>query len=319
MKINITHNKLTKSLLLASAAMALSLSSAHAANYIVSENNTQIFSDITDLSGGNISVGNDASIWLRDSTFGTDSSRFTVSVGSRPTAYASIATFDMNATTIYADYVNLDTESIPAIQLANGSNLFVANDIGNYVHNCYMYISDYSKIIAPKISVDAITMWDSYGSFEGHITQLNLYSSTWRTPVGSYIDELYMQSSTVDFVINSATDKVTFYDVCIEEDNNYFNFSFSESFIESIVNGAGYYQFQAYDTIVLSAGNFGDGSYEYAVSDSNEKYSWTVTYDIDYCVGLYRIDNIVAIPEPSTYATIFGAVALGLAIYRRRK
>ena len=29
--------------------------------------------------------------------------------------------------------------------------------------------------------------------------------------------------------------------------------------------------------------------------------------------------SVLAVPEPSTYAVIFGAIALGLAVYRRRK
>jgi len=319
MKTKLTHKKLSKSLLLASAFTALSFSSAYAGNYIASENTTQAFSGITDLSDAIIRAENAATLSLTNSTLGTSSSRFTASVGSRPNTHVgSQSTLDFVNSTVYADYLYMymDTEVPVQVQLTN-SNLYVDNIIRNYLHTGTVHIYDGSKFIAPELTVNHIIIYDSYAEFKSESVYIQLENNaTWRTFGGTYVDELWANNSTVEFVFNSATDSMDILDFWYDGDFN-FNFDFTESFIETIANGTGYFEWTFYDVVT--------GIYmplEYmSASASNSMYTWTVTKGLGYGddSGYFRIDNFVLIPEPSTYALIFGIFALGLAIYRRRK
>jgi len=318
MKINITHNKITKSLLLASAFTALSFSSAFAGNYIVPENSSQNFSNITDLSGGIISAGNASTLRFTNSTLGTSSSRFTTSVGARPdTHVASQSTLDLVNSTVYADYLHISPEVNVQVQLTN-SNLYVGNSIRNYLHTGIVYVYDGSKLIAPEITVDYIVIDGSYGEFKSESVRILLANnSIWRTFGGTYVDELSSYDSAVEFVFNSAADTMTILEFDYDGDFN-FNFDFTESFIETIANGTGYFEWTFYD-VVNGVGYISEE--EVSASASNSMYTWTVTKGLGFGDDsrYFRIDNFVLIPEPSTYALIFGTLALGLAIYRRRK
>ena len=67
-------------------------------------------------------------------------------------------------------------------------------------------------------------------------------------------------------------------------------------------------------------------NYKQALEDENEFYKQTVaTNNLGYNMNFVSDGNSlsvifsVAVPEPAEWAMIFGALALGLAIYRRRK
>jgi len=70
----------------------------------------------------------------------------------------------------------------------------------------------------------------------------------------------------------------------------------------------------------IATGGFDASNVSIVLSSTGE----SLTYGDDFTVSTIGIvtfltDVSVAIPEPSTYAMIFGALALGLAVYRRRK
>ena len=68
-------------------------------------------------------------------------------------------------------------------------------------------------------------------------------------------------------------------------------------------------------TVVLSALN--DGK-KFSVSDSHSEWNLdSVTFGDDGNVSFVVGSQVV--PEPATYAAIFGALALAFAAYRRRK
>jgi len=136
-------------------------------------------------------------------------------------------------------------------------------------------------------------------------------NSTWKVRGDTQANQVIINSgSKIEFVMTSATDKITAaYGNTTGMDS--ININFSNDFLAEI--GTGEFIFDALDTVV------GFWVPIYTLSDNNGTYIWDNTYLGGATGYLCKIDNIRLIPEPSTYAAIFGVLALGLAIYRRRK
>lgn len=67
---------------------------------------------------------------------------------------------------------------------------------------------------------------------------------------------------------------------------------------------------------IIAWTNKGSDSNVLVTADAMEGYDFKYVFDAS---GLYVGYVVAAVPEPSTYALVFGALALGLAVYRRRK
>lgn len=95
----------------------------------------------------------------------------------------------------------------------------------------------------------------------------------------------------------------------IEDD---FSYIAGDTYAISLVSVSDLESLLAIDKInVLNADKMGS-EWKLASEDKSEYLKWTDT-------TLYLYVTSSAIPEPSTYAAIFGALALAFAAYRRRK
>jgi len=201
------------------------------------------------------------------------------------------------------------------------------------VYNSALYFSSFEvgQNFILTISVDSFFYADSIKmGYDGQIRvtdtqfvvgtvkceELVLDNSSWTAAGSSKSYLLSLKDSTVNYTITSATDSIVVTNLTYYGSNHY-NFDFSDDFIDSIATGAGYYDMIFADTIVSSVTNV-IGIFNINVADSNSKYTWDVTY---LGANNYRISNfeLIAIPEPSTYAAVFGLIALAFVAYKRRK
>jgi len=320
MKINLLHKKLSKSLLLASAIAALSLSSAYATDFIGVEGDYVSFTNQIE-SSGTIHNLNNGYVDFMDSTLGNASGgRFTATIGApastHPLGYTSLS-FENNVTA-YFDNLNFVHNATQSFMLIN-SKAYVDNAIIATGGNASITVFD-SIFIAPSFTGHALNIHS-----QSHVEcAVNVYGvqvtdqSYWKSIGSSTISNNFSinDNSTLELLMTSATDKISVGNLLsVYDSKNIMKFSFTDDFIESIYSGLGYFDLDANATIVATTRS-GDGAIIWDVTDFNDSYTWTVT---DLTGGIYRISDIVAIPEPSTYAMIFGILALGLAIYRRRK
>jgi len=298
MKINSINKFLTKGVVLAFALATLSFSSANALDIIVHDgegfdgDNSIAANGTIQFKGGNSSVDLHNNSQLGNAAGG----RFSVtSVDPSPlynsihlTENSSLYVTGISATNLNIRVVdNSYLYSDSTIGLLGGSSVYIAS--GGMIE---------SSLIADKLTVSS-AYWKSIGS------------STITT--GALICD-----STIELVMTSGSDSI-FVGSDSELDGDVdFKFSFTDDFIESIVGGAGYFDLSAFDSIVIV--DMHDFRYMDSVSiaDSNDKYTWTVT---DLGGKNYRISDfsLIVIPEPSTYAAIFGVIALAFVAYRRRR
>jgi len=337
MKINITHNKITKSLLLASAFVALSFSSAYAGNYSAPENGSNTYTGITDLSGGNITIGSAGSLTFRDSSLGTQSSRFSFAIAPRVSIYGS-QTFELNNTTAYVGSMDFSQDvSSTDIRLNANSILNSTANISNGGGSIHM---NSSSLFAPRVDYyEMYVMTGSKAILEGHFGTVNVHdSSKWTALSGSRVGYLDLQDSTFrvelgnvrieNFTLTNSTIELLSnspYDTAVIRiqdfyiyGNNILKYEFTDEFIEMVMDGYDEeYPFVFSVTYgFMKVNTYGSGTWSYGVASSSDSYTWTVT---DLGSGQYRFTDFTLIPEPSTYAMVFGVLALGLAIYRRRK
>jgi len=304
MKINLLHKKLSKSLLLALAISVLSFSSVYATDFIVPDWGDVSFSNRTEASG-TIQLGVGAILGFNNSTLGNDAGgRFTVTMND--------SRIDLNSSsTLYVD--NFSSTGSNTIVL--WSSIFAADNSVLGVNELRLYGNSIFK--ATTFTGYSIELDDSARiEFAANVNSIATYSSTssWISKGSSTVNTLYASDGiNIEFLMTSATDTLNIGNFYTANTND-IQIGFTDEFIESIAAGAGYFDFDAYDTVVISSIT-GGGHVGHSVRDYSDSYTWTLT---DFGDGTYRISDIV-IPEPSTYAVIFGVLALGLAIYRRRK
>jgi|GEM_PF-2237213 len=381
MKINITHNKLTKSLLLASATLALSLSSAHAANYSSPDNGTQNYTNITDLSGGTISIGSSSFLTFKDSSLSTFNVTVLPSGGGElilnntslhlsdfNNVYTAHLKVTNNSSFNVVSGLNLNTGSLsisdstfyaPNVKtydfyMTNASTTF-RGDISNMNLNSgatwnalegstvnYLYVNDNASLnMLGSLTVNTLTVRNNATvNATSDLTFTNLYvgnnatvitqdgkiidyadlsnNSTLKVMNSIYFQNLYLSDSTINLVLNSPYSIPFFASELYTSGNNVIKYDFTDAFIEEIMNDYNEeypYTFSVTYAFIVGTTE-GDGTWAYDIASSSDSYTWTVTH---IGGGFYRFSDITLIPEPSTYALIFGAMALGLAIYRRRK
>gem|GEM_PF-2562698 len=312
MKINLLHKKLSKSLLLASMLTAFSFPSAYAGYYTPESGSSGLYiNNITDASG-TIYLPEWKDALIANSKLGNASGgRFTVNtdiIG---------GSFDVRSnSTVYVDSFN---GKMYEILVSDSSTLTVDNTIFNFSE---IKIYDTAVFKAPSLnSCTTVRLQQSaYAEFRAtNVGYIEMYdNSVWKTVGSSTVSNLEMYGNTsIEFVMTSVGDVLKINNLQKSADNANINISFSNDLIEdAIANTGGTLGFYM-DSAIVTTYISGEGYVKYNVLNSNGTYTWDVH---DLGGGSFDAYNFtLIIPEPSTYAMIFGVLALGLAIYRRRK
>jgi len=306
MKINLIHKKLSKSLLLATAISVISFSSVYATDFIAENGDQASFTNRTETSG-NILVESNAEMAFSNSTLGNaEGGRFTMTMyGNR---------FDLSSTTLYVD--NCTNFSAYAEYVFYSGKFYADNAVSNIA---VLRMSGNSVFKAPSFAAKTIEMGgSSYLETRLNGGQLMMEDNAYWKSIGtSSVSNLSEYGNgTIELVMTSSSDALR-----INQFDNYggstdFQINFSNELIEeAIANLGGTFGFHMDNVIVISSAT--EGNINYIVNDSNGTYTWDVR---DSGGGNFDVYNFtLVIPEPSTYAMIFGLLALGLAIYRRRK
>jgi len=319
MKINSFKKTITKKVILAFAITSLSIS-AQATDFISDAGGGPTFNGYTE-STGIISISNSSSMTFQNSFLGNSSGdRFSATMG-----------YGLNLvgnTVVYLNNLSLNNTDYNYLFINTGSKLYVDNALISS-GGTEISVNSGATFIAPSFTggvgffvngVGTYAEFAAYGLiYDGTISEVDT-GGYWRSLGSSDIYRLRFEGGTIDLLMTSATDKIHFDFLTVRKDedfhyDNIFKFSFTDDFIESIMTGDGYFDLTASNTIVIDSLS-GSGTFSYDVTEFNDTYKWTV---MDLGGDVYRITDIRLIPEPSTYAMIFGILALGLAIYRRRK
>jgi len=307
MKIN---KSLIKEAILAFALTSLICSSANAADYYVGDNSA-ISIDYTIDSNGTLYFGNYCHIDMDYTQLGNSSGgRFTI-ISEDPSPNWNGMNLEFTSL-----YLNGFSAKNFLIEINNNSSVYSdgALNLG------YLGVSHSSTLKAASITADEIRIYQSYAEF----TAVNVGSiyvqenSTWVATGISTVEYLNMNPlGTVELRMSSAADAIYVSDTIFIGNNvGTFKYSFTEDFTDSIFAGDGFFDFIFSETIVGNIVRAPMDTLAIYVANSNDKYTWDVTYIGDK----YRISNfeLIAIPEPSTYAAIFGLIALAFVAYRRR-
>jgi len=317
MKINKLNKTISKGVFLASCFATLSFSSVHAqasftANGIYDNQN---YSDIVETTGF-VSAYNGGSLSFTNSTFGakTNSNFDIVIDNALHTGTSEIHFYD---STVYAKQISMGSNGITRLRIED-TNL-------NIDHYAFLgngsVLDAYGSTLTGAIRSNGTGMLSLYSTtFVGYAENLDqiLFSggSHWKSIGSSSVNSIIIDGYVnLEFVMTYAGSTFQANSISGSYDFNSKSINFSDEFIEEIMNGDGFYQVDVLSTIVCPGVYDGAGVYVYS---SNETYEWDVTA---ISTGFWMIDNIrlIAIPEPSTYAMIFGVLALSLAVYRRRK
>jgi len=318
MKINNINKFLTKGAILAFALASLSFSTAHATTDFIIGNNTTVYLDNENTDGGRIELGVDSQLSFSNSSLGNSSggSYIFTSADPLPSRSNSFA-LEFNSSL----YVNNIQAKDLRLTVGWGSQMYVDNDIRLSGNNNSVTIMEDSTLIANFIETKYLHMEVySYGEFQLNAESASIHASKWVSFGSSFVDSLTIATggdygAVIELVMTSELDAIFSNNINIQPYAEVdFNFCFCDSFIESIMNGDGYFDLVFANTIT---GSFsGTGTYNINVADTNGFFTWTVT---DLGGEVFRISNIVPIPEPSTYAAIFGLIALAFVAYKRRK
>jgi|GEM_PF-3327320 len=327
MKIDILNKSIIKSLLLALAISSFSFSDVLASSYSSTEGNSDdVINGHIDYEGGSLNALNYSTFCITNSEFGTPDAFFTMNFGSIPSkAPAGPSGFIIESSTIYADYLNFSYNKDMFMYIGNGdladqgyntgASIYVQNAIiCTGTGNAHIFLTDESYFYAPSYSGSIFEMdYSTYAELALNAEHVRIENNSyWKSLGSSSIENLVLNNANIEFFMTSTGDTINISDSLTIDGSNSIYFSFSDEFIESLLAGSGFFDLDISNTIV-STGTLNDnGTIDYYISDSNASYSWTVTKIGD---DIYRI----AIPEPSAYAIVFGAVSLAFVLYRRRK
>ena len=135
-------------------------------------------------------------------------------------------------------------------------------------------------------------------------------NATWSSEGSSNIDQLILDNANLELTLTDTTDSITVGELSTSGSNDIL-IDFGNDFLNEITDG---FMFDTDTAIIIGSGE--KDNINYIIADHNKDGStWDVTDNLD---GTYTITNIHVVPEPATYATIFGALALTLAAYRKR-
>ena len=208
-----------------------------------------------------------------------------------------------------AIYLNGGTQagSEKTVNIINGSTVSADNGI----------LLDTNNIIVGKLDVN----FDGEGTVaNGRIldgvtrdtTVTVSNGAVWNTTGKSDLNNLVLDGGVINYTIGSDTDKIT--SGSFDVTDGTINIGFTDEFAEGFFLSGGDFVFDLESTITNSTSNLSE--LEVNIATSSDKYKWDL-------VALeneqYKLTNFREIPEPAACAAIFGALALALAAYRRRK
>ena len=144
--------------------------------------------------------------------------------------------------------------------------------------------------------------------------------ATWNTTGYSKVDSLVLDGANLNFEFSGAYDRIVATSLSFGDENN-ISISLSEWFADEIFydfdgDFDGEFTFNIDQTINGAAAGDVEANSQLDIATGNSAYTWEVE---SLGSGDYRLYNFREIPEPATYAAIFGALALAFAAYRRRK
>jgi len=303
-------NALIKKAILACALTSFALSSANAADYLSTNGEIVAIHDIVDSSGSLNYTPTLGAFDLKNSSLGNSS-------GGRFSVFTNGARGQINLDNSSLYVYDILGDSF-TVYMQNNSYLHTDNGITMPDGSGGITIRN-SRIKASTITTEDLSLMDgSYGEFTAVSTRLvHIENSTWVATGVSTLEFLEL-GGTLEMRMSSAMDAIYVSNKILVSNSypSYINFTFTEDFIESILFGDGYFDLIRANTIVGTMIAPPDTP-SYSVANSNDTYSWTVSH----ISGGWRISdiNLIAIPEPSTYAAIFGFIALVVVAYKRRK
>jgi len=330
MKSNILFNDITKRASLALALIALPLSSTlNATDYVTPEGGSNYISEITEANGSFTGMAGSNTSFGRVNFGNASGGRFTTTLDLRQSGGG-----ESNASVYFGDYSNVFIDSI----LVNGTtarafvsfyetNAIIDNAISFGTTTSNLTISDYSRVtVSSPYGISGVNS-SVYVGYMAHATfrvnGIDLVTvgddGRWTSFGGSSVNKLIgRDTATVDLLIIALTDSIKINELEMRNSSTLtFEVLFSDSAIIDILAGDGEFDLYMDDTFVISNTVVGTNSdIIYNIATSNDTYQWDVV-DLGHKYVITNITHII--PEPSTYAAIFGALALGLAIYRRRK
>ena len=144
------------------------------------------------------------------------------------------------------------------------------------------------------------------------VTDVNITNSAaWVSEGSSTMDSLTLDNANINFTFTATDDAITVGEMSTSGSSDV-TINFSNDFLNDITDG---FVFDTDDAIIVGSGEKDNINY-IVLGQNKDGSTWDISDNGD---GTYTITNINVVPEPATYAAIFGALALALAIYRRRK
>ena len=196
-----------------------------------------------------------------------------------------------NGSTLNTDYLYFGSSSSISTIVKIGNNVSFGNKLNTFTLMSYC-----------KGTLDA-------SSTDAKVVQLkNIALTTNNTLTIKLSDELFSVGTLTTIKTDMAASKLIFEDF----KNDLFKI---EDFSNITVTKDGVMTFEGKGGSLTITAKDTDG----ATINIADYDGWYFTDDGFLNIAGYPISAVVAVPEPAEWAAIFGAIALGLAIYRRRK
>jgi len=314
MKINSLKKSIIKKATIAFALASLSISTAQATDFIYESPSDDIRVEYASENSGNIRVSAGARLGFYQSTLGYSGGSFEVVVThggvfmlARSTLNASnIFTHDaggiyIDYSDVFVGYAGVFDESSGSIYNLNASKLISEGGIAVGAIN-----ADYGSYVEAEYGVQLSSL---------HLTDGSILKTNTQAYIGAAV---LSGGALIDFTITTKSEYNSIYfESLIVDSPATIQLGFNDSFIGTIVDaGDRSFNFSIYDYIIFETTITGSEYLDFCVAGSSETYTWNL---VDLGGGEYVLADISVIPEPSTYAAIFGVLSFALAIYRRRK
>jgi len=219
-----------------------------------------------------------------------------------------------NGAAIMSTGTNIDgSEGINSrVEISGGAKISSATGV------LYNDAANFSSVTSNVDIIISGAGTEAEGTFNGTSSLANstltVDSATWKSTGSSNMDNLILDNANLEFDMTSISDSITTGNLTLEGHSEAL-IGFTNDFLEEIIAAGGSMNDIDASIVTSFLDGFGDITYIYKTSN-DEGSTWDIT---DHGDGTFDISNINIIPEPSTYALIFGLLALGFATYRRRK
>ena len=133
----------------------------------------------------------------------------------------------------------------------------------------------------------------------------------WTSTGPSSMNKLVLDNANIEFTLTNMADAIIAGDMSTSGMSDVV-IDFSNDFLNDITDG---FVFDTNGVVIIGRGEKDNINY-IVLGQNKEGSTWDAINNGD---GSYTINNINVVPEPSTYAVIFGVLALALSVYRKRK